>query len=92
MSDLVCVAYDKPDTADVVLNELRMLTTENVIDLEGACVGVRDENGEVHLKQSVDLVAMEVTITKGTCTLFVLVRCANAENCCPRSESSAAKC
>lgn len=58
MSDLVCIAYDKPDTADAVLNELRMLQAEHLIDLEDACVVIRDDNGKVHLKQSVSLVAM----------------------------------
>ena len=61
MSDLVCIAYDKPDTADAVLNELRILKVEHLIDLEDACVVVRDDNGKVHLKQSVNLVAMGAT-------------------------------
>lgn len=58
MSDLVCIGYDKPETADAVLNELRMLQAEHLIDLEDACVVVRDEKGKVHLKQSVNLVAL----------------------------------
>jgi uncharacterized membrane protein len=57
MSDLVCIAYGKPDTADAVLNELRTLQAEHLIDLEDACVVIRDDNGKVHLKQSVNLVA-----------------------------------
>jgi uncharacterized membrane protein len=61
MSDLVCIAYDKPDTADAVLNELRTLQVEHLIDLEDACVVVRDDNGKVHLKQSVNLVATGAT-------------------------------
>jgi uncharacterized membrane protein len=61
MSDLVCVAYDKADTADAVLNQLRMLGAEHLIDLEDACVVVRDEHGKVHLKQSVNLVTMGAT-------------------------------
>jgi uncharacterized membrane protein len=58
MSDLVCIAYDKSDTADAVLNELRCLQVEHLIDLEDACVVIRDDTGKVHLKQSVNLVAM----------------------------------
>ncbi len=58
MSDLVCIAYDKSETADAVLNELRTLQAEHLIDLEDACVVVRDANGKVHLKQSVNLIAM----------------------------------
>ena len=61
MSDLVCIAYDKPDTADAVLNELRMLQAEHLIDLEDACVVIRDDSGKIHLKQSVNLVAMGAT-------------------------------
>ena len=61
MSDLVCIAYDKTDTADAVLNELRMLQAEHLIDLEDACVVIRDENGKVHLKQSVNLIASGAT-------------------------------
>jgi uncharacterized membrane protein len=57
MSDLVCVAYKDRDTADQVLNELRQLQGEHLIDLEDACVVVRDDSGKVHLKQAVNLVA-----------------------------------
>ena len=58
MSDLVCIAYKERDTADKVLNELRELQVEHLIDLEDACVVVRDDNGKVHLKQAVHLTAM----------------------------------
>jgi uncharacterized membrane protein len=34
MSDLVCIAYKERDTADQVLNELRQLEVEHLIDLE----------------------------------------------------------
>jgi uncharacterized membrane protein len=57
MSDLVCVAYKERDTADQVLNELRQLQVEHLIDLEDACVVVRDDNGKVQLKQAVNLTA-----------------------------------
>jgi len=57
MSDLVCIAYNDRETADKVLNELRVLQVEHLIDLEDACVVVRDDNGKVHLKQAVNLVA-----------------------------------
>ena len=58
MSDLVCIGYEQPETADAVLNELRMLQAEHLIDLEDACVVIRDQKGKVHIKQSVNLVAM----------------------------------
>jgi uncharacterized membrane protein len=57
MSDLVCVAYKERETADQVLNELRQLQVEHLIDLEDACVVVRDDQGKVHLKQAVNLTA-----------------------------------
>jgi uncharacterized membrane protein len=57
MSDLVCIAYKERDTADQVLNELRELQVEHLIDLEDSCVVVRDDRGKVHLKQAVNLTA-----------------------------------
>jgi uncharacterized membrane protein len=57
MSDLVCIAYKDRETADKVLNELRQLEVEHLIDLEDACVVDRDDNGKVHLKQAVNLTA-----------------------------------
>lgn len=57
MSDLVCIAYQDEDTADKVLNELRALQVEHLIDLEDACVVVRNDRGKVHLKQAVNLTA-----------------------------------
>jgi uncharacterized membrane protein len=57
MSDLVCIAYKERETADRVLNELRQLEVEHLIDLEDACVVVRDDQGKVHLKQAVNLTA-----------------------------------
>jgi len=61
MSDLICIAYDKAETADTVLNELRILQAEHLVDLEDACVVVRDPKGKVHLKQAVNLVAAGAT-------------------------------
>ena len=58
MADLVVVAYDGEDTADQVLNKLRQLQKEYLIDLEDAVVAVRDKNGKVRIKQSVPLVPM----------------------------------
>jgi uncharacterized membrane protein len=57
MSDLVCIAYRERETADKVLNELRQLQVEHLIDLEDACVVVRDDSGKIHLKQAVNLTA-----------------------------------
>ena len=57
MSDLIVVGFDQVDEADKVLNKLVMLQKEYLVDLEDAVIVVRDENGKVHLKQSVNLTA-----------------------------------
>lgn len=56
MSDLICIAFDERDTADTVLNELRAMRSEHLVELEDACVVVRDEDGKVHMKQAINLV------------------------------------
>ena len=58
MADLVVVAYDGEDTADQVLNKLRQLQKEYLIDLEDAVVAVRDKNGKVRIKQAIPLVRL----------------------------------
>lgn len=55
MSELVCIAFKDSSTADRVLNELRALETNYVLDLEDAVIVVRDMDGKVHLKQCVDV-------------------------------------
>src|ERR1700756_5001738 len=57
MSDLVVLGFDGIHTADEVLNKLRSLQQENLIDLEDACVVERETNGKVYIKQAVDLTA-----------------------------------
>ncbi|HTI18436.1 MAG TPA: DUF1269 domain-containing protein [Trinickia sp.] len=56
MSDLVVVSFRDEETADHVLNKLQEMQKEHLLDLEDACVLVRDSKGKVHLKQAVDLV------------------------------------
>jgi len=56
MSELVCVAFPDPDTADQALNKLQSMQKEYLLELEDACVVVRDADGKVHLKQAVQLV------------------------------------
>jgi uncharacterized membrane protein len=58
MSDLVCLAFKDVDTADHFLNELRGMQKEHILELEDACIVVRDADGKIHLKQSVNLVAI----------------------------------
>ncbi|WOD13882.1 DUF1269 domain-containing protein [Paraburkholderia kirstenboschensis] len=56
MSDLVVVAFKGEETADKVLTKLHEMQKEHLIDLEDACVVVRNAEGNVHVKQAVDLV------------------------------------
>ncbi|MDH6294718.1 Uncharacterized membrane protein [Agrobacterium fabrum] len=58
MSELVVVGFDGTEEADRVLLKLAGLKKEYLVDLEDAVVVVRDENGKVHLKQSVNLTAI----------------------------------
>ena len=55
MSNLVVLGFDGLHTADDVLNKLRSLQKEYLIDLEDACVVERDKSGKVYLKQAVNL-------------------------------------
>src|SRR5699024_5916225 len=61
MSDLVAVAFDTPDEADRALTELNRLQKEYLIDLADAVVVVRQPDGKVDLKQSVNLVSAGAT-------------------------------
>ncbi len=56
MSDLVCIVFNGRHTADQVLNDLRSMQKEHLVDLEDSCVVTRDEEGKLQLKQAVDLV------------------------------------
>ena len=58
MSNLVVFDFDGIHTADEVLNKLRSLQKEYLIDLEDACVVERDTGGKVHIKQAVNLTAV----------------------------------
>ena len=58
MSTLIVVGFDGIHTADDVLNKLRSLQKEHLIDLEDACVVERDNGGKIHIKQAVNLTAV----------------------------------
>lgn len=58
MNSLVVVGFDGIHTADEVLNTLRSLQSEDLIDLEDACVVERDITGKLHIKQAVNLTAI----------------------------------
>src|SRR5262245_32090399 len=57
MSTLVVLGFDGIHTADEVLNKARSLQKEHLIDLEDACVVEREQDGKVHVKQAVNLMA-----------------------------------
>jgi len=61
MSDLVVLDFDGIHTADEVLNKLRSLQKEYLIDLEDACVVEREQTGRVHIKQVVNLTSVGAT-------------------------------
>lgn len=56
MSDLVCIVFNGRHTADQVLNDLRSMQKEHLVDLEDSCVVTRDEEGKLQLKQALNLV------------------------------------
>lgn len=58
MSELVVVGFDDPQEADRVLTEMARLKKEYLIDLEDAVVAIRDPDGEVRIKQSINLVGI----------------------------------
>jgi uncharacterized membrane protein len=62
MSNLVVFDFDGIHTADEVLNKLRSLQKEYLIDLEDACVVERDKGGKVHIKQAVNLTALGAAV------------------------------
>jgi uncharacterized membrane protein len=58
MSDLVVFGFDGIHMADEVLNKLRSMHKEYLVDLEDACVVEREKDGKVHIKQAVNLTAI----------------------------------
>jgi uncharacterized membrane protein len=58
MAELVAIGFDGPQEADRVLTELGRLEKEYLIDLEDAVVVIRQPDGRVQLKQSINLVGV----------------------------------
>ena len=58
MSNLIVLDFDGIHMADEVLNKLRSLQKEHLIDLEDACVVERAKDGKVHIKQAVNMTAL----------------------------------
>ncbi|SCX62366.1 DUF1269 domain-containing protein [Nitrosospira sp. Nsp1] len=61
MSELVVVGFENTEEADRVLLRLAKLKKEYLLDLEDAVVVVRDDEGKVHLKQSINLTTAGAT-------------------------------
>lgn len=57
MAELIAMAFDKPHEADRVLSELNRLQKEYLVDLTDAVVVIRQPDGKVQLKQSINPVA-----------------------------------
>ncbi len=55
MSDLVVIGFENMQKAEEVLWRFRALRSQNLLDLDDAVVVVRDEKGEINLKQSINL-------------------------------------
>src|SRR5262249_62204144 len=70
MSDLVVLGFDGLHTADEVLNKVRSMQKEYLIDLEDACVVEREKGGKVYLKQAVNLTKVGAATGGGTGALW----------------------
>lgn len=58
MAELVAVQFDNPQEADRVLTELTRMQKEYLIDVADAVIVIRQPDGKVHLKQSVNLIGI----------------------------------
>ena len=45
--DMVCIVFEDQQMADACLTELRSLRDQVLLDLDDACVAIRDESGKV---------------------------------------------
>ncbi|MGL5837544.1 MAG: DUF1269 domain-containing protein [Sphingorhabdus sp.] len=57
MSELIVLGFKQSNEADHVLTDLGRLRKEHLIDLDDAVVAIRDPDGKVHIKQSINVVA-----------------------------------
>lgn len=80
----MCIAFDDPNTADLALNRLQGMQKEYLVELEDACVVVRDESGKVDYGISDDFIRqLGSTIQPNSSALFVLLRSVNADKVLP---------
>jgi uncharacterized membrane protein len=57
MSDLIVIGFDDEFKADEVINDLRKLEREYLIELEDAAIVIRNKDGKVKVKQTQELTA-----------------------------------
>ena len=69
MAELVAIAFGGPQEADRVLTELGRLQKDHLVDLEDAVVAIRQPDGRVQLKQSVNFVG-EAAVSGGLSGAF----------------------
>ncbi len=62
MPNLVILGFNGVRTADEVLDRLRGMQQEYLIDLEDACVIERDAKGKVYLKQAVNMTRIGASV------------------------------
>jgi len=61
MSDLIVVGFSDTEKADRALTKMVSLSKEHLVELEDAVIVVRNEQGKIHIKQSVNLTALGAT-------------------------------
>ena len=61
MSDLIVVGFSDSGTADRALSELVALSKDYLVEMEDAVIVVRNAEGKLHIKQSVNLTAIGAT-------------------------------
>jgi len=61
MSDLIVVGFSDTEVADRALTKMVSLSKEHLVELEDAVIVVRNAEGKIHIKQSVNLTALGAT-------------------------------
>jgi uncharacterized membrane protein len=71
MANLIVILFDNPDEAQKVRAALRDLERQRKLSLEDAAVVVKDENGQVHVKNEVDAGVKTGVVTGGVLGLVL---------------------
>jgi uncharacterized membrane protein len=70
MSEFVVIAFEDPMEADRALTQLTRLQKEYLVDLEDAVVAIRAPDGQVRIKQSVNIVGAGAVASGASGALF----------------------